>query len=495
MSTAVAFLELKRLLTGIESTSQRLKAEIQDVKLSKPFISVESDKFVDALESKVRSVQSRLDAMESNICGVVENRLSQVTMMEILQKCKTLHNANDEMIRIAERRMAAYGFDPISVGPNVDGQLDGIASFGKVEEGVRNMRLQPRDQDDLFPQDLSQKDDDIRGERVTFADETMDPSDISHINTENASYLSPAVTKTPQARGSEHEIKTPALPDWKLSEATRMLVLKGDGKDVLNTSRALQSTPNQYQNTDLDEYMIHTPDALDMTTMSIAQTGHYPNVSLFPPNIDHTDESGMQTPQPVKGSIYKSDTQISEGDSPLTPNIGTPFHTTNLREVVATSQSQSSTPGIPAETGRNVFSTVPENAAREEETAAVPRSQIESSAYISSLSSTVDSPLLTTPGPLRERERTQIGQGEGSRTLDFSSSPTDVLNLSPPKMAFMAPRPASTSADARPLLIPVVTDEEWESAPSFLRKQVRHYNLKPFLYSDFHFAKFNKLSH
>ena len=468
----MAFLELKRLLTGIESTSQRLKAEIKDVKSSKPFISVESDKFVDALESKVRSVQSRLDAMESNICGVVENRLSQVTMMEILQKCKTLHNANDEMIRVAERRMAAYGFDPIIGYSNVDGQLDGTASFGKVEEGVRNVRLQPRDQDNLIAQDLSLQEDDIRGERVTFADETMDPSDISHINTENASYLSPAVTKTPQARGSEHEIKTPALPDWKLSEATRMLVLKGDGKDVLNTSRVPQSTPNQYQNTDLDEYMIHTPDALDITTMSMAHTGHYPNVSLFPPNIDHTDESGMQTPQPVKGSVYKSDTQMSEGDSPLTPNFGTPFHTTNLREVVATSQS--STPGILAETGRNVFSTVPENAAHEESTAAVPRSHIESSAYISSLSSAVDSPLLTTPGPLRERERTQIGQGEGSRTLDFSSSPTDVLNLSPPKMAFMAPRPASTSTEARPLLIPLVTDEEWESAPSFLRKQVRH---------------------
>ena len=474
----MAFLELKRLLTGIESTSQRLKAEIKDVKLSKPFISVESDKFVDALESKVRSVQSRLDAMESNICGVVENRLSQVTMMEILQKCKTLHNANDEMIRVAEKRMAVYGFDPISVYPNVDGQLDGIASFGKVEEGVRNMRLQPRDQDNLIEQDSSQKDEKITGERVTFADETMDPSDISYINTENASYLSPAITKTPQARGSEHEIKTPALPDWKLSEATRMLVLKGDGKDVLNTSRAQTSflntsTPNQYQNTDLDEYMIQTPDALDITTMSMAQTGHYPNVSLFPPNIDHADESGMLTPQPVKGSIYKSDIQMSEGDSPLTPNIGTPFHTTNLREVVATSQS--STPGALAETGRNIFSTVPESNAHGESAANVPRSHIESSAYISSLSSTVDSPLLTTPGLLRERDRTQIGQGEGKRTLDFSSSPTDVLlQLSPPKIAFMAPRPASSSADARPLLIHVVTDEEWESAPTFLRKQVRH---------------------
>jgi hypothetical protein len=70
---------------------------------------------------------------------------------------------------------------------------------------------------------------------------------------------------------------------------------------------------------------------------------------------------------------------------------------------------------------------------------------------------------------------------EGAHTLNISTSTTaEDMTLQPvnlqlsPKMAFLAPRPASTVTEARPTLIPIVTDEEWESAPSFLRKQVRH---------------------
>ena len=485
MSTAVAFLELKRLLTGIESTSQRLKAEIKDVKSSKPFVSVESDEFVDGLENKVRSVQVRLDAMESNICGAVENRLSQVTMMEILQKCKTLHNANEEMIQVAERRMAAYGYNPISVSvyPNFEGQLDDVVSVAQIKEGMRNVMLQPRDQESRIAQDLSTENNDIARGAVDQTNETIELSDISvaaHVNTENDSYMSPAATRTPLARGSEHEIKTPALPDWKLSEATRMLV-KGDGKDALNISRALPiiqdtSIPIHSQNTGHNDYMMQTPDALDITTTSMAQTGRYPNVSLFASNMDHTDESGMLTPQPVKSSMYKSDVLISAGDSPPTPNIGTPFHTTNLREMVTTAQCL--TPGSVADTGGGIFCTISENTSSGESVIAAPKGRVEASVYASSLGSSADSPIMTTPSLPRERMQST----EGAHTLNMSTSTTaeDItlqplsLQLSPPKMAFMAPRPATTVTEARPSLIPIVTDEEWESAPSFLRKQVRH---------------------
>lgn len=483
MSTAVAFLELKRLLTGIESTSQRLKAEIADIKSSKPFVSVESDEFVDGLENKVRSVQVRLDAMESNICGAVENRLSQVTMMEILQKCKTLHNANEEMIQVAERRMAAYGYNPVSVSvyPNFEGQLDDVVSVAQLKEGMRNVILQPRDQESRTAQDLSMENDEIAGGAVDQTNETIELSDISvaaHVNTENDSYMSPAATRTPLARGSEHEIKTPALPDWKLSEATRMLV-KGDGKDALNTSRALPiihntSTPIHNQNTGHSDYMMQTPDALDITTTSMAQTGHYPNVSLFASNIDHADESGMLTPQPVKSAIYKSDIPMSAGDSPPTPNIGTPFHTTNLREMVTTAQC--STPGSVADTGGGIFCALSENTTSEESVITAPRSRVEASVYASSLGSSADSPMMTTPSLPRERMQST----EGAHTLNISTSTTaEDMTLQPislqlsPKMAFLAPRPASVFTEARPTLIPIVTDEEWESAPSFLRKQVR----------------------
>ena len=257
------------------------------------------------------------------------------------------------------------------------------------------------------------------------------------------------------------------------------MLVKGDGKDALNTSRALPtiqntSTPIHNQNTGRSDYMMQTPDALDITTTSMAQTGHYPNVSLFASNIDHADESGMLTPQPVKSAIYKSDVPMSS-DSPPTPNIGTPFHTTNLREMVTTAQC--ATPGSVADTGGGIFSAFSENTTSEESMIAVPRGRVEASVYASSLGSSADSPMMTTPSLSRERMQST----EGAHTLNISTSTTaEDMTLQPvslqlsPKMAFLAPRPASAVTEARPTLIPIVTDEEWESAPSFLRKQVRH---------------------
>jgi hypothetical protein len=89
MATASAYLHLKRLLTGIESTSQRLKANIDDEKSPKLFLGAQGDDYVMSLEKKVQDVQLRLDTMEASVCGAIEIRLPQVTMVEILQKCKT----------------------------------------------------------------------------------------------------------------------------------------------------------------------------------------------------------------------------------------------------------------------------------------------------------------------------------------------------------------------------------------------------------------------
>jgi predicted kinase len=68
-----------------------------------------AETFVAGIESNVRAIQERLEDIESSVCGPIESRLSQVTMFEILQKCKAVHQANDSMIMILEKKLSSQG--------------------------------------------------------------------------------------------------------------------------------------------------------------------------------------------------------------------------------------------------------------------------------------------------------------------------------------------------------------------------------------------------
>jgi hypothetical protein len=80
----------------------------------------------------------------------------------------------------------------------------------------------------------------------------------------------------PQSEHFENEVKTPALPDWKLSQATRMLVLKGETKENLNKSvmQTIYSSTPSASNTHLgkfDDIAPQTPRAPDLTPLSNKQ--------------------------------------------------------------------------------------------------------------------------------------------------------------------------------------------------------------------------------
>jgi hypothetical protein len=343
-TTAGAFLELKRFLTGIESTSQKLKASITDGKASKSFVGIEGDNFVHNLEENVLSVQSKLDLIESNVCGTVETRLSQVTMLEILQKCKALHNSNESMISVVEKRMSKHGY----VIPDKSDEC--IRNHkGSIEQEkllIAHQNPAKEIEPSVIEIDQSVYHDDhksILEENLNYGND-MNDLDITanqKNDFENSLYDSPQGTV-----GSENEVVTPILHDWKLSGATRMLVLNKEGKgdvndtSIMNKSRLTQplqyedegNTPDQV-NYESDGNTPKTPCNMNQSYASMSQSFVASSGNrLFSTAI----EPEMLTPQPIQSS-YKPTYQ--NDDSPVTPRLNTPFHTTRLLTSAVTATS------------------------------------------------------------------------------------------------------------------------------------------------------------
>jgi hypothetical protein len=478
MATASAFLHLKRLLTGIESTSQRLKANIVDEKSPKSFLGAQGDDYVMSLEKKVQDVQLRLDTMEASVCGAIEIRLSQVTMVEILQKCKTLHSANEEMIMAAEKRMVAYGYSsPINSTdflPADKGRepLDCSTKIEKiVDDNAIEIRSQSIDTESLLVRTSSPKNDRKAGTSIDFEEEAdhhalREARYSDESNNENYQFDSPASNMMPQSEHFENEVKTPALPDWKLSQATRMLVLMGETKENLNKSvmQTIYSSTPSASNTHLgkfDDIAPQTPRSPDLSHPPFEQTSHQP-LGVF--------ESEMLTPKQITGISYEMQTSLPSGDSPATPNFGTPFHTTHLRNVTTTTAACPSVdidPEIKVNLAESMSLTAGSDSASED----VESSPIkEVSSTVSAAYLGIDSPTMTTPclmrydGDSKPVHHTIYHEDSALQPL--------ILQLSPPKIAIMAPKPASTLPVWRLPAIPEVTGEEWDSAPAFLRKQV-----------------------
>ena len=478
MATASAFLHLKRLLTGIESTSQRLKANIVDEKSSKSFVGVEGDDYVMSLEKKVQDVQLRLDTIEASVCGAVEIRLSQVTMVEIFQKCKNLHSANEEMIMAAEKRMIAYGYSPPTNSSEflpTDNSIEPVEGSTKVRNVVNDnaigMQTKLINAESALEQTSSPKNDreasaSIVGEEEVDNHALLEAPYSDESNKGNSPFDSPAPNKMSQSEHYENEVKTPALPDWKLSQATRMLVLKGETKENLNKSvvqTAYSSTPSA-SNSHLGKFdgiAPQTPGALDLSYPSIAQT------SQLQPSVF---ESEMLTPKQITGISYKVHTSFPIGDSPATPNFGTPFHTTHLRNAtttVAAYPSIDTEPVIKVNLAESLSLTTGSESASEDVrgTPIKEPSPTVSASYLG-----IDSPTMTTPC-LQRYDGNSKPVHHAIYPEDSSLQPI-ALQLSPPKMAIMVPKSASTLPESRQSAIPEVTGEEWDTAPAFLRKQV-----------------------
>ena len=478
MSTATAFLELKRFLGGIESTTQKLKASVAEGKSTTPSFGVEGDAFVDSLASSVTSVQSRLDVIESSICGAVESRLSQVTMLEILQKCKALYRANERMISDVEKHMADYGYTapidemlppPNGEQPPTSDVIDKEAEAGKIEvESIDRESLPltnqiiPVEADDTVyvheansPQSDNLKTDDCRSPEGTASSIFADSS---------KAYQSPQVAKTPADRGSEHEAKTPALPDWKLSEATRMLMQNKDGKDATRGRTKLvymddSSTPESNLNQVPDDNTPKTPCVLNLSVAPVPQSRQVLMSNIRGKDIALDVEGEMLTPQPVIRQSYRDDE-----DSPLTPCFGTPFNTTRLR-----------TAGQPAEASPSSPNEVESKLART--LVLTPQSPDHLPISGSVLNQELASPI--TPRILSHQEKDFEPifslAPDGADSTDQTAKTLSKQLFSPPKIAILAPRPADIRANvpsSSSSIIQAVTAEEWETAPAFLKKQV-----------------------
>lgn len=472
MSTADEFLELQRLLAGIKSISTKLESIRAHGMTPRARVGVECDDFMNHVETKS-------DTTETTAFDPVEKRLYVATLLDTLRRCKVLHATNEAMIVAAEKRMISLGCTaPLTSAacPISNSSFSAIARNHAIYESTLKSLGSPP----LCYVDVDAVDSTVMTDYPGGSHEILN---ACNIDVESYTFQSPAVIRTPYSKGSEHEVRTPALPDWNLSEATRILVQKGDPIEFISKNKAQPLQHNfsaSYQcQGRLDGDAIHTPVTLDLTCSSMAQIRHTSNRNTknFNGTIMHL-ESDMLTPQPVVRTACKRQTEIKSCDSPTTPNLGTPFHTTHLRNA-ATTTANNFLPLKSADLQKNVSRTLVLSPDADVSPDKIDRSSmaiLTPAVEMALVHSTVDSPLMSTPCMMRDDYNWQM--------LDSPPSPAEsdlqpiLLQLSPSSSPVKKGALSMVSlSDGRSSLISIsispVTAVEWESAPAFLRKQVR----------------------
>ena len=256
-------MELKQFLSGVEIDTKKLKEQVTE-KSGKVF-GVKGDEFILGLEQTVLGVQSKLNEIECTVSGSPESRLSQVTMLEILQKCKAVHHANDTMLAVLVAKMNKRGYyaekrthivmenqeneAPLRSVNNSSSKKASISSVPVVMEVLETVTVttineeeQPQEtQASLWNSVESLPPNSIIDNEV--AEATSDNTDTNNKDAVTHEHRLGEVLSTPckfsgkknaddhrMAEEEEEEATTPVLPSWKLSEATRNLVHQKEEK-------------------------------------------------------------------------------------------------------------------------------------------------------------------------------------------------------------------------------------------------------------------------
>ena len=481
MSSAAAFLELRQFLGGLEISSRKLRESLQE---KNKVFGVQGDVFVDGLAQTVVGVQSRLNDIETSVSGPPESRLSQVTMLEILQKCKAVHHANDAMLSALTAKLTKRGAwnaatAAVENQENVAPTVNSGGAYAPVTEHVVDEA--DASADAVSPAHealLAAADEALPDANTNDADAVTDAPAASEEGLRRLS-TAPHTPGGAGARENDEEARTPVLPDWKLSEATRNLVNVNNGPGY-HTQR--KEPLQRHVPQTADKYAARSPAPKRAATatkaaaaaaaaaaaprevgapMTPARDMNLSRISVsqsFDLQMQlgaEEDEPDMLTPQPVEKSVHLQ--QMEDDGTPKTPTLGTPFHTCRLRDAPGDR-------GVARklDVDAALAPAGPGSAARNGGRKAAPARTPEAPRGARGAAGKVAPKTGPVPAP----------------SIDAEDAAADVSGVSdipsPPKMTIPRKRttdvPATAAVATAPFVAPV-TAEDWASVPPFLCKQ------------------------
>jgi hypothetical protein len=314
--------------------------------------------------------------------------------------------------------------------------------------------------------------------------------------------LSTAAPHTPGGVVAERdeEARTPVLPDWKLSAATRNLVgvnnhnnhnnnnNHGPGhhtqrkeplqRHTVASAAAPQTTdkhaarspaPKRAATTATKAAAVSSPVTpsrdMNLSRISVSQSVD----RHLRMGAEDADEPEMLTPQPVEKSVHLQ--QLDNDGTPKTPTLGTPFHTTRLRDAPgARGVARKLDVDGPAAAGG------PKSSARKAVPSRTPEASSRGARGAAPVSGGKGAPAAV-PEPPAKAEAAAAAAPAGALDVSLPALEDTSDLLSPPKMARLAvAKRAAAEAPARvpaTSFIAPVTADEYASAPPFLLKQTK----------------------
>lgn len=497
-STTELFIQLRKFCGTIELDARRLKQQLSDPHASaqqKLNTTQEQDtEFVNALIAEVDAFMERLSTMEDRVHPKDSQGRSTPSIGDILTRCQVLHSYNIKMMEMLAAQIVEHNNSKAKAAEQADvndenchnGGNNGSArktrsSLGGSSSSSGGGRRSSRGK--ATP--LQARAGDDEPERTEGG--------IYYPGCSLQSILTPIAAsaqalETPPSAASDESGKTPVLPEWKLSEATRALV---GVRGAITTPGPRPSLIPVAKSTERErarqEYAYNGPfsstKVQQSQSLSLQGEGEAaPSAQCGASGISTLSLAGLKTPEQSHWGA-SSASPVSSVKTPETPQMGSPLKQTLLQSCATHTH-----------TAEKPYSALSAIRASYAATAAKSATKTQLEGRLLAMGLGMQSPGQS-PGSVHSRAPTSgaslsgyslsmSGAGAGADCDSDASVDGDAamesMGMSPPKLSkLLEPRALSVLSSLPEVTshvdcawVPPLSAADWESVPAFLKKPV-----------------------
>ena len=406
--------------SALERDAKRLRKAVEAVKTGGPSATTsitisgneedDARAFLENIEDSCKIHEQRMQDIDQKLHGSLDNRLIHISSADLLEKCSRLYEANQIMIKQLDQYTSKFDPNKRAIVVEAKTKQQPVNDIENQENIININTADDTNNIDRGDESINDHADVTVNESTILVGELVDNDEEDIEENDN----------------EDNEIKEESIREPMAS---------------LSQSPPSQSPPSHTS----DIVDNKTPTLLDWklseATRKIVNTKGAAAVS--PPMNNNTynkDDDIIETPQKFQLSYNDS------SDTPTTPTIGTPFQTCDLKSSYKTGYMSSNKNKSPeAQHDDLLFDSM--------------SPMISVKPDYNKIDEVVEVEVPVIVNDVKAFDECNISK----------DSDTSIGFMSPPKMAkILEPRKNETTSNK----IPAISDEEWSTAPVFLKKQV-----------------------
>jgi len=417
-SSSSFFTQFRIYCSSLERDAKKLRKSVEAVKTGGPSavssISLsgseqdDAESYLDNIEDSCKMYEQKMLDIDQRIHGSLDNRLSLINSKDILEKCTKLYEANQLMMTKLDEYISKFDANKKPLVATAELKLKHAQAVNNIENQENIININTNEIDTITTIDN---------------DDNVNEEEAAHDLTTNGSTLCDGI------ENDEDDLESESCHEEVEGGDIGDISVKVD--DIVLSPVASRSSEKIVDN--------KTPTLLDWKLSDATRKIVNIKGTVSPQNNSYNDDDIIETPQKFQSTFNNDST-----DTPTTPTIGTPFQTCDLKASYRHSYMTSTRNRSPEITNDDVF---------ENSISPLRSVNLDNVKKEETIIHDANSPMLD----------------EHNVSKDSDTSDTSIGFISPPKMAkILEPRKHETTSNS----IPLISDEEWSTAPVFLKKQV-----------------------